>query len=67
MPNWCAHIERMARDLASEGCRLILNFSLGDQPLDQHIDMPPYSGDNHPKLQIADRVTTSFGLAIHRR
>lgn len=58
--------ERMARDLAAERCRLELNFDLGDQPLDQHIDVAPYSVDNHLKLELAGWVTTSFGLAIHK-
>lgn len=58
--------KKLGRRLASKGHRISLNFDLGDQPLDQHIDLPPYAVDNHLKLQIAKWVTTSFGLIIQK-
>lgn len=58
--------EGMARDLMAEGFEVTLNFDLGDQPLDRHIDMAPYAVDNHLKLQLAKWVTTSFGLVVRR-
>lgn len=54
----------LARDLADQGCRIDLNFNLGDQPLDRHVDVPPYSSDNHLKLQIAKWTSTSFGVIV---
>lgn len=58
--------EKMARDLMAEGFEVTLNFDMGDQPLDHHIDMPPYAVDNHLKLELAQWVTTSFGLIARR-
>lgn len=58
--------EAMARDLMAEGFEVALNFDMGDQPVDKHIDMPPYALDNHLKLQLSDWVTTSFGLVARR-
>ena len=54
----------LAARLEASGHRIDLCFELGDLPLDQHIDMPPYSADNHLKLQIQQWVTTSFGLIV---
>lgn len=57
----------LARRLRRRGHEIVLNFDTGDQPLDLHIDMPPYRQDNHLKLQIAQWVTTSFGLIVKKR
>lgn len=35
--------------------------------LDQYVDVPPYSGDLHLKLELAGFVTTSVGLVIQKR
>jgi SAM-dependent methyltransferase len=56
----------LADRLTAKGCDIEFNFNLGQQPLDQHIDMPPYSADNHLKLQLKRWVTTSFGLIIRK-
>ena len=45
---------------------MVLNFNTGDQRLDLHIDVPPYSQSNHLKLQIAQWVTTSFGVIVRK-
>lgn len=57
----------LARRLRRQGHDIVLNFDTGDQPLDLHIDVPPYSQDNHLKLQIAKWVTTSYGLIVKKR
>lgn len=54
------------RRLRELGAEMELNFNLGDQPLDQHIDAPPYSQDAHLKLQIMRWSVTSFGLIIRK-
>jgi 2-polyprenyl-3-methyl-5-hydroxy-6-metoxy-1,4-benzoquinol methylase len=56
----------LARRLAAEGCQLTLNFNLGEQPLDKHVDVPPYSSDEHLKLLIDRWTSTSFGLIIRK-
>lgn len=58
--------EGMADALRSAGCRVELNFSLGDGPVDHHIDVPPYADKDHLKLQIDRWVTTSFGLIAQK-
>lgn len=57
---------RLARRLAARGYQLTLNFNTGDQPLDRHIDVPPYSDDNHLKLLIDQWVSTSFGIIVQK-
>lgn len=56
----------LARRLRASGHSVTLNFEIGDQPLDQHIDMPPYSPDNHLKLMIEPWITTSFGITVRK-
>lgn len=56
----------LAERLAAKGAQLQLCFDLGDLPLDKHIDVPPYSANEHLKLQIDRWVTTSFGLIVRK-
>ena len=56
----------LASRLRARGHRIDLTFDLGDQPLDRHVDMAPYSADRHLKLMIEKWVTTSFGLVIQK-
>jgi len=49
------------------GHQVELNFNLGDLPGDNHVDLPPYSSNNHLKLQIQKYTCTSFGLIIKKR
>lgn len=57
-------IERLAERLVRAGHRVApLNFYSGEAPVDQHIDLPPYSMP-HLKLEVAGYVTTSFGMMI---
>lgn len=58
--------EDMIADLKEMGFEVAVNWHLGDQPLDRHVDMPPYSQDNHLKLQLDRWVSTSFGLVVRR-
>ncbi|MBX9730891.1 MAG: class I SAM-dependent methyltransferase [Sphingomonas sp.] len=58
--------EAMAADLTKMGFEVAFNWDLGDQPLDYHVDMPPYSEDKHLKLQLDRWVSTSFGLIIRK-
>lgn len=60
-------LRRVAEDLKREGHQIRMTFDLGDQPLDIFVDLPPYSGDRHLKLQIEKYVTTSFGLIIRKK
>lgn len=57
----------LANRLAAKGAQLRLSFDLGDLPLDKHVDVAPYSPDDHLKLQLDRWVTTSFGLIIHKQ
>ena len=59
-------ITAFARKLKRAGHHLEVNFTLGDQPLDHHIDVPPYSSNNHLKLELSGHVTTSFGFLIRK-
>lgn len=56
----------LAEQLTAEGHEITLNFDTGDLPLDNHVDMPPFSTDNHLKLQIEQWVTTSFGFIVRK-
>jgi SAM-dependent methyltransferase len=56
----------LAGRLQALGHEVTLNFEIGNQPLDRHIDMPPYSQDNHLKLMIEPWVTTSFGVTVRK-
>lgn len=53
--------------LREAGHEVVFNFDLGDQPLDLHVDVPPYSADNHLKLKIRRWVATSFGVVVRKR
>jgi 2-polyprenyl-3-methyl-5-hydroxy-6-metoxy-1,4-benzoquinol methylase len=58
---------RLGKRLAAQGCRLSFNFNLGQQPLDRHVDVPPYSVDDHLKLQIDKWTSTSFGIIVEKK
>lgn len=57
---------RLATRLRDMDCEVTLNFNLGQQPLDQHIDVPPYSDDKHLKLLIAQWTSTSYGIIARK-
>ena len=56
----------LQRRLKLMGAEMEFNFNLGQQPLDLHIDTPPYSVDDHLKLQIQRWAVTSFGLIVRK-
>jgi hypothetical protein len=59
--------EELAQKLQDKGHRVFgLNFTYGDRPLDNYIDLPPYSPNNHLKLSLGEYVTTSFGFVVRR-
>ena len=43
-----------------------LDFTLGDQPADLHVDLPPYTQDVHLKLRLMDYVSTSYGVIVRK-
>lgn len=52
--------------LRAMGAEVEFNFNLGQQPLDVHLDVPPYKADDHLKLQIQRWAATSFGLIVRK-
>ena len=59
-------IEALCARLKKDGHEITANFHLGDQELDQRIDVPPYSTDRHLKLQLGKYATTSFGIIVRK-
>lgn len=49
---------------AATGFTTTANWSAGTQPLDAHVDLPPYSPDRHLKLAYRGLTITSFGLVL---
>jgi 2-polyprenyl-3-methyl-5-hydroxy-6-metoxy-1,4-benzoquinol methylase len=41
-----------------------LNFNVGRQPVDKHIDFPPFSASPHLKLKLGEFAATSIGLIV---
>ncbi len=60
-------ITDLARRLRAQGHLMSLNFNLGDNPLDEHVDVPPYSNHKHLKLLIEKFVSTSYGIVVKKR
>lgn len=59
-------IEAVASRITAAGhCVLPLNFFPGYMEVDEHIDLPPYALP-HLKLDLAQYVTTSFGLVVRK-
>lgn len=56
----------LERRLKLMGAQMEFNFNLGQQPLDLHIDTPPFKHDAHLKLQIQRWAVTSFGLIVRK-
>lgn len=58
--------EAVASRLTAAGHHVFpLNFHPGGKTVDQHIDLPPYALP-HLKLELAQYVTTSFGLVVRK-
>lgn len=46
--------------LVEKGYKVALTLETPGDPLDRHVDVPPYSGDNHLRLRIGQFVSTSL-------
>lgn len=58
-------IVRVTCELANMGYHVIeLNFNPGSGVLDRYVDVPPYSSDQHVKLQIENFYCTSIGIIV---
>jgi hypothetical protein len=55
------------RRMSELGHTVRLNLNPGHQPLDHHIDLPPYVKDPHVKLLLERWITTSVGLLIEKK
>lgn len=55
-------LESMTR----KGYRTALTLAVAGDPLDKHVDVPPYSDDNHLRLQLDRYVSTSIGIVIEK-
>lgn len=61
-------IEKIVSELRNEGHFVEeLDFSLGGFPEDFYVDLFPYRGDIHLRLQIHEYVATSIGLIIRKK
>jgi SAM-dependent methyltransferase len=58
-------IENLARGLRRSGYEIEIDFSLGETPMDQHIDLPPFS-NTHLRTRLDDYTISSIGLIIER-
>lgn len=58
---------RLGAELRRKGHNLSFNFNQGQDPVDQHVDVAPYSEDNHLKLSLMQYTTTSIGLLIQKK
>ncbi|MBI1404410.1 MAG: methyltransferase domain-containing protein [Porphyrobacter sp.] len=56
----------LERRLKLMGAEMEFNFNLGEQPLDTHVDVPPFKPHDHLKLQIQQWAATSFGLIVRK-
>lgn len=60
-------LEAFAEKLRKQGHEIHINFFYDERdPLDRYIDVPPYSQDNHVRLQLLGYVSTSIGLIIKK-
>lgn len=62
-------IERLLTKIESLGYIVLdINFNPGNESLDKHIDLPPYSHDNHIKLKLFDKYDcTSIGIVAFKQ
>ena len=60
-------IESLVATLRAAGHRIDdVDFSIGDQPVDHFVDLPPYGAEPHLRLQLGGYACTSLGLIIER-
>lgn len=63
-----ADIERLRKQVIAQGNAFLpITFHTGDDPIDKHVDLPPYGRERHLKLMVAEKyVTTSIGFVVQR-
>ena len=60
-------MERLALRLIEAGHDVApIKLDIGETPLDDHVDVPPYANDPHLKMAIGRYATTSFGMVFRR-
>lgn len=60
-------MERLALRLISRGHEVAqIKLDSGREPLDEHIDIPPYANDPHLKMALSRYVITSFGIIARK-
>jgi SAM-dependent methyltransferase len=60
-------LEELARRLTAKGAEVLpLNCHPGSEPLDHHIDVPPYRWVPHLRLMLGRFATTSVGIIVKR-
>jgi len=57
----------LAKALRREGHQVTIDFDPGNLANDDFVDLPPYGGQAHLKLQIQTWTCTSLGLVIRKR
>jgi len=61
-------IERLVATLTADGHRVApLDLSLGEHPLDKHVDRLPYDFDRHVRLALYGYAVTSIGIVVTKR
>lgn len=60
-------IEWMVRQLQNCGHHTEIDYSIGNGPIESVVDMPPFTGVYHLRLQLHGYVFTSIGLIIEKR
>ncbi len=60
-------MERLALELIAAGHSVApIKLDIGETPLDDHVDVPPFTNDLHLKMAIGRYATTSFGMIVRR-
>jgi hypothetical protein len=57
-------IETIICECRRQGYNININWDFGTSFADYHVDLPPYKGNIHLKLKIADYTVTSIGLIV---
>lgn len=57
-------LERLFAAARARGFSTRANWTAGDDPLDTHVDLPPYSPERHLKIGYRGFRVTSFGLVL---
>ena len=61
-------LERLVARLRAAGHEVRCNYFIGkSHPLEREVDRQPYTHDPHIRLEVQDRVVTSFGLTVVKR